>query len=47
MEECLLTRHTLWYKSFESLEGDRGRDRVRQCHLLDIVNYLILLLANS
>ena len=77
-EEHLLTVHTLHGESSESLEGDRGRDRVQQCHLLtsfqegphqkivlskifsqssaskmancrivDIVNYLMLLLANS
>ena len=36
MEECLLTGHTIWYKSSDSLEGDRGRDRVRQCHLFNV-----------
>ena len=36
-EERLLTVHTLWRvygESSESLEGDRGRDRVRRCRLL-------------
>ena len=26
--------HTHYSESSESLEGDHGRDRVRQCHLL-------------
>ena len=32
-EECLLTVHT-YGESSQSQEGDRGRDRVRRCHLL-------------
>ena len=32
--ERLLTIHTYFYESSKSLEGDRGRARVRQCRLL-------------